>query len=124
MEPASGRLMTAIVFTVVSADTVNCYSMSAQHCDTISRVLHCSQQPWVTRSVVAGDPDMYPLGMMSFLVWDSNSSDIGQPSPASVLQAPLQLLLAYSSFSSTALNNAYYLLYAAEMSVGWHWRRV
>ena len=26
----------------------------------------------------ADEPDMYPLGMMGFLVWDRNSTDIGQ----------------------------------------------
>ena len=26
----------------------------------------------------ADDPEMYPLGMMAFLVWDHNSTDIGQ----------------------------------------------
>lgn len=36
----------------------------------------------------AGDPEMYPLGMMGFLVWDSNSSDIGKltSAPTSVLK--------------------------------------
>ena len=29
-------------------------------------------------SILAGDPGMYPLGMMGFVVWDLNSTNIGQ----------------------------------------------
>ena len=39
----------------------------------------CGSDPAEIADLFADAPDVYPMGMMGFLVWDVNSTDIGRP---------------------------------------------
>ena len=62
---------------------LHCSSMMAESTHIgVLYFMHCTLQGNAVRCVLIGvmcadAPDVYPLGMMGFLLWDANSTDIG-----------------------------------------------